>query len=153
MAVIDDFFGKNTVKINKAKRKAPSSAGTVSDPASPTVKKPKTAVKQEDVGGSSAEEVLKTIPDADPSLLDLSPEAEKMNFFQLKAKQNANSVSDDREQLDIDSIPRGRENCLNGLTIVFTGVLPSLDREQCEQLASRYGAKGRRASAGRRRWW
>lgn len=149
MAVIDDFFGKNTVKSNKAKRKAPSSAGTVSDPASPTVKKPKTAVKQEDVGGSSAEEVLKTIPDADPSLLDLSPEAEKMNFFQLKAKQNANSVSDDREQLDIDSIPRGRENCLNGLTIVFTGVLPSLDREQCEQLASRYGAKVTKSISGK----
>ena len=154
MAVIDDFFGKNAVKNNKAKRKNPSSAGT--DPGPPAVKKPKAEskemkkeVKKEGVDTQvSAEDVLKTIPDADPSLLDLSPDAEKMNFFQLKAKQNANG-SEAGEQLDIDSIPRGRENCLNGLTIVFTGVLPSLDREQCEQLSARYGAKITKSISGK----
>ena len=154
MAVIDDFFGKNAVKNNKAKRKNPSTVGT--DPAPPPVKKSKAVpkmVKKEAKKETadtqlSAEDVLRTIPDADPSLLDLSPDAEKMNFFQLKAKQNANA-SEAGEHMDIDSIPRGRENCLNGLTIVFTGVLPSLDREQCEQLSARYGAKITKSISGK----
>lgn len=157
MAVIDDFFGKNTVKNNKAKRKAAPTATTPSKQADPPAKKQKVEPKSKpqpsnnDSSNSnlSAADILKTIPDADPSLLELSPDADKMNFFQLKAKQNSNAAANDGAQMDIDSIPKGRENCLNGLTIVFTGVLPSLDREQCEQLASRYGAKVTKSISGK----
>lgn len=167
MAVIDDFFGKNTVKDNKAKRKTTSnsnknteikSSSSISNKKSiikneekesqPPLKKQKVEVNTNNNNSLvSAEEILKTIPDADPLLLDISPDAEKMNFFQLKAKQSENNPS--TEQIDIDSLPKGRENCLNGLTIVFTGVLPSLDREQCEQLASKYGAKITKSISGK----
>lgn len=155
MAVIDDFFGKNAVKNNKTKRKALSTtqSGSVSSQDSsvnPKVKRQKNEqapLKPTSNNVLSAEEVLKTIPDADASLLQTDPNAEKLNFFQLKAKQSSNNPHS--TITDINSIPEGRENCLNGLTIVFTGVLPSLDREQCEQLASRYGAKVTKSVSGK----
>ena len=36
---------------------------------------------------------------------------------------------------------RGGENCLEGLTIVITGVLESLDRDEAKTLIARYGGK------------
>lgn len=38
-------------------------------------------------------------------------------------------------------IPPGKPNCLAGLTLVFTGELSSLSREEATDLAKRYGAK------------
>lgn len=38
-------------------------------------------------------------------------------------------------------IPPGKPNCLTGLTLVFTGELSSLSREEATDLAKRYGAK------------
>lgn len=38
-------------------------------------------------------------------------------------------------------IPTGRENCLAGLTFVFTGLLQSLGREEGIELVKRYGGK------------
>ena len=163
MAVIDDFFGKKAVSTNKAKRRAPQTAVAPATATADsttinsnqakrqkTVKVESTATSS--VSGVSAEDILKTIPDADPALLELSPDAEKMNFFQLKAKQNANAnngANGDAGEMNITDIPEGRENCLNGLTIVFTGALPRLDRTQCEQLASRYGAKVTKSISGK----
>ena len=36
-------------------------------------------------------------------------------------------------------IPAGEPNCLAGLTLVFTGELSSLSREEASDLAKRYG--------------
>jgi len=96
---------------------------------------------------STAEEVLKSIPDADESYLKIDPEAAKMNFFQLKAKQQQDAQSE-ASGPPID-LPVARKNCLNGLTIVFTGVLPSLNREECERVASQYGARITKSVSGR----
>ncbi|KAL8667106.1 MAG: hypothetical protein Q9202_001028 [Teloschistes flavicans] len=38
-------------------------------------------------------------------------------------------------------IPTGAENCLAGLTFVFTGILDSLGREEGQELVKRYGGK------------
>ncbi|KAJ6108679.1 Replication factor C subunit 1 [Penicillium sp. IBT 18751x] len=38
-------------------------------------------------------------------------------------------------------MPRGAENCLAGLTFVFTGVLESLGREEGQELVKQYGGK------------
>jgi replication factor C subunit 1 len=38
-------------------------------------------------------------------------------------------------------IPQGAENCLAGLTFVFTGVLETLGREEGQELVKRYGGK------------
>lgn len=155
MGTLDDFFGKASVQENRAKRQGSSVAANAAaapakrqkvEPVKPVepVKVETTTVSETkataDTTGMTAEEVLKTIPDADPSLLETDPDAEKMNFFQLKAKQQANQ-DQSMDGFDIDSIPQGRDNCLNGLSIVFTGALPRLDRTQCEQLAARYGAR------------
>ena len=46
-------------------------------------------------------------------------------------------------------IPQGQENCLQGLTLVFTGELESLSREEGVELAKKYGAKVTAAPSGR----
>ncbi|VEU23037.1 DEKNAAC104093 [Brettanomyces naardenensis] len=93
----------------------------------------------------SAEQILKTIPDADPSYLKVDPDSANLNFFQLKAKQQQDAPVEGVHR----DIPKARKNCLNGLTIVFTGVLPSIDRDECERLASQYGAKVTKSISGR----
>ena len=35
-------------------------------------------------------------------------------------------------------IPIGNENCLYGLSFLFTGVLDSIEREEAEQLVTQY---------------
>ena len=37
-------------------------------------------------------------------------------------------------------IPVGKPNCLAGLTLVFTGELSSISRDEASDLAKRYGA-------------
>ncbi|CDK28270.1 unnamed protein product [Kuraishia capsulata CBS 1993] len=98
-----------------------------------TPKKPESTSKPA-LGGTTAEELLKTIPDA---VLPDTSETEGLSFFQLKQRQA------EAPQPDLGSreIPEGSPNCLAGLTIVFTGNLPSLDRSTSESLATRYGAK------------
>lgn len=93
--------------------------------------------------GASAEDILESIPDADPSYLKIDPDAASMNFFQLKAKQAQDQPTSHRD------IPIAAPNCLNGLTIVFTGVLPSIDRDECARVAGQYGAKVTKSVSGR----
>ena len=38
-------------------------------------------------------------------------------------------------------IPVAQENCLSGLTFVFTGMMPSLDREVAQNLVKQYGGR------------
>ncbi|KAK6465321.1 DNA replication factor C, large subunit [Scheffersomyces coipomensis] len=88
--------------------------------------------KTEPSGGLTAEDILATIPDA--HLPDVV-EDKKFNFFaHAKATSSTGGA-------DTPEIPSAKENCLSGLTIVFTGVLPSLDRDAAENLAKKYGAK------------
>ncbi|KTW32453.1 replication factor C subunit 1 [Pneumocystis jirovecii RU7] len=45
-------------------------------------------------------------------------------------------------KLDVcKEIPIGRENCLSGLTFVFTGIMKSIDREEGHNLIKKYGGK------------
>jgi len=37
-------------------------------------------------------------------------------------------------------VPDGEPNCLNGLTLVFTGELTAFSRDEAVDLAKRYGA-------------
>lgn len=95
-------------------------------------------------GSKSAEEVLATIPDAD--LPDQDPEEAKkgFNFFKKAGAANAGGQSS-----EAPSIPEAAPNCLSGLTIVFTGVLPTLDRDASENMAKKYGAKVTKAILGK----
>lgn len=121
------------VKATSPKVKTPVKAKTpVKKEAKKTVE-PVTSPAAANSFAHTAEDVLKTIEDA---VLPESVDTKGLNYFQLKAKQGSVAAP-----TGVTDIPEGRPNCLNGLTIVFTGVLPNLDRSQCEQLASRYGAK------------
>lgn len=86
------------------------------------------------VSGVHADDILGQIADAE---LPDAPETDgKLNYFALKGKQQ--NVAPPSGHIDL---PEAAPNCLGGLTIVFTGVLPSLDRDMAEGLAKRYGAK------------
>ncbi|XBW35897.1 hypothetical protein QEN19_001472 [Hanseniaspora menglaensis] len=51
--------------------------------------------------------------------------------------------------VDEDSFADGATDCLLGLTIVFTGVLPTLERGVAEQIAKKYGAKVTKSISGK----
>lgn len=51
--------------------------------------------------------------------------------------------------IDEDSFANGADDCLLGLTIVFTGVLPTLEREAAENIAKKYGARVTKSISGK----
>ena len=63
-------------------------------------------------------------------------EGKKFNFAAFNANRGEGPPSGASVEL-----PVGRENCLAGLTFVFTGVLNSLERGQGHELVKRYGGK------------
>lgn len=63
-------------------------------------------------------------------------EGKKFNYAAFNA--NRTEVPSSREST---GLPVGRENCLAGLTFVFTGVLDSLERSQGQELVKRHGGK------------
>lgn len=144
---ISTFFGAGRVKAN-ANLKRKSETAEKTELKRPKLEPKPSLVKEEVVpqiasDEETAEEVLKRIPDADKSYLTIDPEMEGKNFFQLKAMQGKVSTVGHRD------IPIGRPGCLTGLTIVFTGVLPSIDRNECERLAQQYGAKVTKSISGK----
>ena len=60
---------------------------------------------------------------------------EKPNFRANAGRAQAPASAGSREP------PTGQENCLAGLTFVFTGILEGLGREEGQQLVKRYGGK------------
>lgn len=79
-------------------------------------------------------EILALIEDA--PLPEADQSGEKLNYFQLKNKQLSVAAPSGSVEL-----PEAAPNCLGGLTIVFTGVLPNLDRDASESVAKEYGAR------------
>ncbi|GEQ69914.1 hypothetical protein JCM33374_g3590 [Metschnikowia sp. JCM 33374] len=84
--------------------------------------------------GVHADDILSTIPDAE--LPDAPPAGEKLDYFALKSRQK--NLAPPRGAVEL---PEAAPNCLGGLTIVFTGVLPNLDRDASESVAKQYGAR------------
>jgi len=128
----DDIMEIEPPKKTTPRKKKPlaSPRKTPAKASSPT----KNETKQkptEPVVGESIDQVLAKIPDAE---LPEVNEGEKPNFFALKAQQNATTST-------LVDLPAAQPNCLTGLTIVFTGQMPSLDRNTAELTAQQYGAK------------
>ena len=150
----DDEFGfddddEDIMEIEAPKRASPQKKRSQPSPkkqsqpspkkqAQPSPKKHQATTKKEakpkpsaPAGGESIDEILGKIPDAE---LPEVNEGEKVNFFALKAQQNATAAT-------LVDLPIAQPNCLTGLTIVFTGQMPSLDRNTAELTAQQYGAK------------
>lgn len=85
-----------------------------------------------------AAEVLAQIPDAELPEVD---DTKKFNFF-AKSEPTTSLLSS-------VELPKCAPNCLTGLTIVFTGTLPRLDRTESENIAKLYGAKVTKSISGK----
>ncbi|CDO93594.1 unnamed protein product [Kluyveromyces dobzhanskii CBS 2104] len=95
-------------------------------------KKTMATEKKEKGSSQSVEEILESIPSVDLENVTTKEGAQ----FAWKGADGDNSGASGEPD-----IPEGRENCLMGLTIVFTGTLPNLDRPTSENLAKKYGAR------------
>ena len=86
---------------------------------------------------------MKAILDSIPTIQAPEPPAkdgedgEKPKF---QYGQHANSAVP-AAAIDMNELPQGEENCLAGLTFVFTGQLQRLGREQGQNLVKQYGGK------------
>lgn len=102
----------------------------------PSKKSPAKKVKKEEVKESAEiEEIMASIPLVRPP----TPPGEGSEMPKFKFGGHANSGPAPAE--GSKEIPVGAENCLAGLTFVFTGLLESLSREQGQELVKRYGGK------------
>ncbi|KAI5959677.1 rfc1 [Candida theae] len=134
----DDDDDDDVIEIEAPKKASPKKKQPQASPKKPHPPPPKHSTTQpgtnsskKPTGGESIDDVLAKIPNADlPEVND----GDKPNFFALKAQQNVTSTT------SVD-LPAAQTNCLTGLTIVFTGQMPSLDRNTAESTAQQYGAK------------
>ena len=68
--------------------------------------------------------------------LDEEPAKAKFNWAEARKRKTMGPAAPGSK-----NIPEGKPNCLAGLTMVFTGELSSLSREDSTDLAKRFGAK------------
>ena len=111
------------------KRATPAKKGT-------SAKKPK---KEEAQDSAEMKAIFDSIPTIEPP-----PPPPKAGDDETKPKfqygQHANSQVP-AGALDYSDIPQGAENCLAGLTFVFTGQLQRLGRDQGQNLVKQYGGR------------
>ncbi|KAK9238418.1 replication factor RFC1 C terminal domain-containing protein [Lipomyces kononenkoae] len=131
---------QDTGKSKSDSRKRGAVAGTDGDvkPAtSPLPKKAKPAVTtaRHAPGNDDAQRILDNVPTIEPP--PTTGEAKKFNFQEYKARQAAvNQPPGGKIEL-----PVGQQNCLAGLTFVFTGILDTLPRDDGVDLVKRYGGR------------
>ncbi|GAC93876.1 hypothetical protein PHSY_001443 [Pseudozyma hubeiensis SY62] len=82
-----------------------------------------------------AKKAAKQDDDFEPA--DTAPAADKKpNWREMAARRAAGPANPGSKE-----IPQGQPNCLAGLTLVFTGELESISRDEASDLAKRYGAR------------
>ena len=92
---------------------------------------------------ANVQDLLKDIPSVD--LDNVTTKVVDVKSFY----NNTTSEADTSTVMDEDSFAQGAPDCLIGLTIVFTGVLPNLERSVAEQIAKKYGAKVTKSISGK----
>ncbi|KAI9718230.1 MAG: hypothetical protein M1812_004220 [Candelaria pacifica] len=126
----DDF--EPVTKKPKATKQSPTKK--------PAAQKARTPAKKEEVVESKEiQDIFDNIPTVRPPTPP-APSGETKKFSFRDAAQHAQRVapppgSGSKER------PVGAENCLTGLTFVFTGILDDLGREEGQELVKRYGGK------------
>ncbi|CAG8062222.1 unnamed protein product [Penicillium olsonii] len=132
-ALIDEDEDEDFEAPKKQTKKA---AAKPKSTASPAAKKPKaspTKGKKEDkVESKEIQDIFDSIPTIDAPEPPQG-EAKKWKFGQQQSR--------DPEMAGTKELPTGEENCLAGLSFVFTGVLESLGRDEGSQLVKKYGGK------------
>ncbi|KAK5280356.1 DNA replication factor C complex subunit Rfc1, partial [Exophiala xenobiotica] len=123
----DDFLDDEDVTPKKKARKTATTAA----------RKPRAAAKKEEREESSE---IKSILDNIPQVrAPTPPPRDENNKFKYQpGGGNANVAPPEAGSAEL---PQGADNCLAGLTFVFTGVLKSLGRDEGISLVKQYGGK------------
>lgn len=103
-------------------------------PKKSAVKKQKSTAKLQEPESKEIQDIFDAIPTVRPPTPPPVVSGAKFNFAaaaRSRTPPTAGSVE----------IPVGAENCLAGLSFVFTGVLDTLGREEGQSLVKRYGGK------------
>ena len=111
--------------------------------ASPATKKPRTTAKKEEKEESKE---IQAIFDTIPTIRAPTPPPRDDN---KKFTYGGGNNSATPAGAGTKEAPTGAENCLAGLTFVFTGVLDTLQREEGQALVKRYGGKVTTAPSGK----
>ncbi|OAT09904.1 replication factor C subunit 1 [Blastomyces gilchristii SLH14081] len=112
-------------------KRKPSRAQAQKSLSKSAVKKTK-ATKTDRPENKGIQDIFDSIPMVRPPSPPAADGTKKFNF----AQRSRDPVTSDTKEL-----PVGAENCLAGLSFVFTGVLDTLGREEGQSLVKRYGGK------------
>lgn len=131
----EDYFEEKPAKAVKVTAKKPAAT-----PKKAATRTPKKKAVTEDEPPSEVQKILDSVPTVrPPTPPPQDGEPKKFNYRDFKQKQPrappAGAGAGTKET------PTGADNCLAGLTFVFTGELETLSREDGQQLVKRYGAK------------
>jgi len=85
---------------------------------------------------TAVDDILDTIPTVRPPTPPPPSDSKKFNFH-----ASAGARAQPPPAAGSKELPIGAENCLAGLTFVFTGILDALGREEGQELVKRYGGK------------
>lgn len=118
----DDEVVKAPVKKSAASKESPA-------------KKVKTPKKGDVEDSKEIKNILESIPTVRPPTPPPRDDNKKFDFKAQAGRAHATAGGGRKE------IPTGEENCLAGLTFVFTGILEGLGREEGIELVKRYGGK------------
>lgn len=124
----DDFLDDDDATPKKKAKKATTSTAS---------RKPRAPAKKEEREESKEiQHILSSIPTVRPPTPPPRDENKKFTF-----QPGGGNASVAPPAAGTVEIPVGAENCLAGLTFVFTGVLNSLGREEGQNLVKQYGGK------------
>ncbi|KAI9739375.1 MAG: hypothetical protein M1818_005063 [Claussenomyces sp. TS43310] len=106
----------------------------------------KTPVKKarainEDISGTAA---VQAVFDSIPTVRAPSPPPKDLNMkydFRRAGKAMPGANAGPAPLTGTKELPTGAENCLAGLTFVFTGLLETIAREEAQELVKKYGGK------------
>lgn len=123
----DEEAKPSTKKVNGSK--------TTPSKAAPKPRRTPVKKKQDEPEDTEIQAILDRIPTVKAPT---PPPRDSNRKFDFKA--NA-ARSQPAPNAGVKEIPTGAENCLAGLTFVFTGLLDALGREEGQELVKRYGGK------------
>lgn len=115
--------------------KKPKGSKAKSPPKKATPKKTRKKEEEPEVR-TAVDDILDSIKTVRAPTPPPREEGKKFNYAAFNANRTEAPLSGESVEL-----PVGRENCLAGLTFVFTGVLNSLERNQGQDLVKRHGGK------------
>lgn len=130
--VDEDEVGDYQEPKKETKKAAPRAKSS----ASPTAKKQRASPKKAKTEDKPESKALQDIFDSIPTIQAPEPPKGEPKKFKFGAQQSRDPIMSGTKEL-----PIGEENCLAGLSFVFTGVLDSLGREEGAQLVKKYGGK------------